>query len=339
MLTRRTAITSMLAAATVPILARAAARATVPTRGFNLTEWLAPEPRVPATSTLRRLRDLGFETIRLPVGLNGISAATLPQIAQVLDRTTSVGFRAILDLHAGDGDQASLKAAWTQLAPLLAGTDPARVYPELLNEPALEPADFLPLRDELASIVRAHAPDHTIIWGPARYQGIWELDSIPPLDDPNQIVTLHYYSPLTFTHQCENWNNSPLERIGNLPFPARRDDPRVEAVAASLNDTDRAVLDEAFLAPWTTAQINADFATAGDWSRRTGIPLMLGEFGVLDFCVDQASRATWIRAVRRAAEEKRIGWVYWELDNGFGFVSSRDDGAEFNHDIIAALLA
>jgi len=338
-LTRRTAIASLLAAAAAPALVRAQPAVTVPTRGFNLPDWLATEPRIPATATLRRLRDLGFESIRLPIDPIAVTPAMLPHIAGVLDRTTSFGFNAILDLHPGPTDGATLAAAWTLLAPLLADTDPAHVYPELVNEPPFEPSDFAAVRDRLAGIVRTHAPNHTLIWGPARYQGIWELDSVPPLDDPNQIVAIHYYSPMAFTHQCESWGSSPLERIGNLPFPATRNDPRVEAVAASLNDTDRAVLDEAFLADWTTAQIDADFATVGDWSRRTGVPVMLGEFGVLDFCADPASRATWIRAVRQAAEANHVGWAYWELDDGFGFISTRGDDSEFDHTIIAALLA
>jgi endoglucanase len=338
-LTRRTAIASMLAAAVAPVLAQSPTPVTVPSRGFNLPDWLAEDPRVPATGTLRRLRDLGFETIRLPIDPGLVSPAMLPRIAHVLDRATSFGFNAILDIHPGASDAETLIAAWTTLGPLLADTDPGRLYPELLNEPAFEATDFAPLRDRLAAIVRTHAPNHTIIWGPARYQGIWELDSIPPLDDLNQIVAIHYYSPMAFTHQCESWGNSPLERIGHLPFPATRDDPRVEAVAASLSDSDQAVLDDALLADWTLAQIDADFATAGDWSRRTGIPVMLGEFGVLDFCVDQVSRATWIRAVREAAEANNIGWAYWELDDGFGFISSRADDATFDHSIIAALLA
>lgn len=339
LLTRRTAIASMLTAVAAPVFAQSPPLVTVPTRGFNLPDWLADEPRVPATSTLRRLRDVGFESIRLPIDPAMISPTTVLRIAQVLDRTTSFGFNAILDMHPGPADADAVAAAWTEVARLLADTDPAHVYPELLNEPAFDPSDFAPLRDRLAAIVRTHAPNHTIIWGPARYQGIWELDNVRPLDDLNQIVAIHYYSPMAFTHQCESWGNSPLERIGNLPFPATRTDPRVEAAAAALTEADRAVLDEAFLADWTLTQIDADFATAGDWSRRTAIPVMLGEFGVLDFCVDPTSRATWIRAVRQAAELNKIGWAYWELDDGFGFISSRGDDAEFDHSIIAALLA
>ena len=337
-ISRRTAIASMLAAAAMPAFGANHA-VKVPTRGFNLPDWLAESPRIPAATTLGRLRDLGFETIRLPIDPTLVAPAFLPRIGAAIEQATSLGFNTIVDMHPGAADSETLVAAWTTLAPLLADSSAGQVYPELCNEPPYEPADFTPLRDRLADIVRTRAPHHTLIWGPARYQGIWELDSTPPLGDGNEIVAVHYYSPMAFTHQCESWGNSPLERIGNLPFPATRADPRVEAVAASLAEADRAVLDEAFLTEWTTAQIEADFAAAGAWSRRNNVPVMLGEFGVLDFCVDPVSRATWIRAVREAAEANAIGWVHWDLDDGFGFISDRGDDASFDHDIIAALLA
>lgn len=66
---------------------------------------------------------------------------------------------------------------------------------------------------------------------------------------------------------------------------------------------------------------------------------MLGEFGVLDFCVDAASRANWIRAVRSAAEANGAGWIYWEADQGFGFMADRTDAGGIDAAITRALLS
>jgi endoglucanase len=65
---------------------------------------------------------------------------------------------------------------------------------------------------------------------------------------------------------------------------------------------------------------------------------MLNEFGVLNFCVDAQSRAAWVRAVREAAEANHIGWTYWELDQGFGFIKSRLSTEGFDAAMMAALL-
>ena len=64
MMNRRAATALMLSAVAAPALGAAKAALNVPTRGFNLPDWLAFEPRVPADRTLEMLRSLGFETIR-----------------------------------------------------------------------------------------------------------------------------------------------------------------------------------------------------------------------------------------------------------------------------------
>ena len=224
MLTRRAATSLLLASLAAPALAAAApARVKVPTRGFALPNWLADPPYEPATAVLAKLRDLGFETIRLPIDPAAVSARMVRHVASVLSTVTNHGFNAILDVHLGAGaTPESISDAWRALADVVADTDPVSVYPELLNEPPYDPAVWADLRDQLAEIVRGRCPDHTLIWGPARYQGIWELDSVPPLPDRNSIVAVHYYSPMGFTHQCENWDDSPLARLHGLPFPATR---------------------------------------------------------------------------------------------------------------------
>ena len=124
--------------------------------------------------------------------------------------------------------------------------------------------------------------------------------------------------------------------------PASPDNPAVTALTAKFEQAgDKEAADflaQEFSTPWTAAHIDADFAKAGEWSRANGCPVILNEFGVLDFCVDPASRAYWIRTVRRAAEANGIGWMYWEVDHGFGFIADRKSTDGFDAGIIDALL-
>src|SRR5690606_20554004 len=99
------------------------------------------------------------------------------------------------------------------------------------------------------------------------------------------------------------------------------------------------LLDTEFSFPWTDERIAADFDDLAAWSARTGTPAILNEFGVLNACVDPASRAHWTRTVRRAAEASGIGWIYWELDHGFGLMADRRDTETFDAGMIEALLA
>ena len=343
-ITRRTATALLLAGLATPVFAKAMAAKTtavkVPTRGFALPDWLAAEPRVPADAVLDALRARGFETIRLPVDPALVTTDFAVNVAEALAMVTGKGFNALLDLHpSGDVDADQVDAAWGILAGVIATTSPDQVYAELLNEPPLDPKQWAQLAFRLIATIRAQAPDHKLIWGPARVQGIWELADQTPPADPNVIASVHYYTPMGFTHQGENWDQSPLARLKNLPFPTTRQSPEVAALAATLDAADLAFLNGEFAGPWTVEHIRNDFADLSKWAKRHKLAVMLGEFGVLNFAVDPISRANWIRAVREAAEGVGAGWVYWEADQGFGFIADRQSTNGFDDTMIGALLA
>ncbi|MDX8432991.1 cellulase family glycosylhydrolase [Mesorhizobium abyssinicae] len=335
----------------------AATKRAVPSQGFNLPGWFEREGgTAPAPAVLEKLRQTGFETIRLPVNGDLVAdgnRAALRGIQRGVAELVGLGFAVLVDMHPSGDLRAAFERyptaaarqvvqAWTALRVVIADLPEDSVYPELLNEPPMERSDWLALRDELAGTVRAKCPLHTLVWGPARFQGIWEIGDTPPLPDDRQIAAIHYYAPMAFTHQCESWDRSPLARLANLPFPATKDSPPVRALVSKLqaagDEEAASVLEQELSSPWTEARIASDFAGLGRWSAAQHCPVMLNEFGVLNFCVDADSRARWVRAVRRAAEANQIGWAHWELDEGFGFIASRQSAEGFDRSMIAALL-
>jgi endoglucanase len=350
------AVAIAAAVALAPAKAAAPSRPARSIRGVNIPAWFdQPGGAAPADQVLERLAELGLTTLRIPVDGELLGdTATLGRIDAALDRLARLGLTTILDMHPGEPlrmllerDPAegarSATAAWDILSRVAARHSPADVWLELLNEPPLDAGDWLPLRDRLAATVRRNAPGHTIVWGAARYQGIWETLEQPPLDDANTIAAVHYYWPIGFTHQCQDWGDSPTARIGDLPFPAALDDPRVAVVRRALENGQDIealeTLDAEFRSPWIDATILADFARLEAWSADTGTPVVLNEFGVLNACVDAISRSHWTGTVRRAAEARGIGWTYWELDQGFGLMADRGDPQSFDETIIEALLA
>lgn len=331
-------------------------------RGFNIPDWLEREGGIaPAPVVLTGLRAAGFTAVRLPINGDRLAfgdatgrATATHEVEAALSLLLEHDFAVMLDLHTSPDLSSLLESdpssgadaavtAWKALAPIAADYGTDQVFPELLNEPPLEPRHWVKLRERLAETVRGACPDHTIIWGAARVQGIWETLEQPALDDANAIAAVHYYWPMGFTHQCQNWSESPLERLAWLPFPAQRDDPAVMARRAALEaDDDRealAVLEEEFSSPWAREQIERDFSDLARWSKATGTPAIVNEFGVLNFCVDPKSRATWTRAVRETAETHGFAWTHWDLDQGFGFMGSRLRAAGFDDAMLEALLA
>ena len=352
----------LAAGAALALPARARPPRRLPTRGFALPGWVDRRNGVaPAPGVLARLGALGFETIRLPVDPDLVSAPEagvreemLARVVDAIGQVIAAGFQAVVDLHpsarlvtafADDPALASrgVVLAWTYLRDVLARFPADGVFAELLNEPPLARHDWLALRTELAQTIRARCPAHTLIWGPARYQGIWELADDPLLPDGNAIAAVHYYWPMGFTHQCEDWDAAPVGRFSGLPFPATRDAPAARALVAKLKRSgDTAALDaldKEFSRAWSTANIATDFESLAAWSRAHGCPVMLGEFGALGFCADAGSRATWIGTVRKAAEANGAGWIYWEADGGFGFIDDRRTSDGFSNQVIEALLS
>ncbi|WP_428425156.1 glycoside hydrolase family 5 protein [Pararhizobium sp.] len=349
---------SLLTALSLPLpgLAQVARGRAVPSRGFNLPGWFdRKDGLAPSEAVLEKLRQTGFETVRLPVNDTLISAGDTAGLRHIHDGVTALvrqGFDVIVDMHPSADLHAALRddfdtgagrtiQAWTTLRDIIADLPASSVYPELLNEPPMGRAAWLPLRDRLAETVRSKCPLHTLIWGPAPSQGIWELTDTPPLADDNQIVAIHFYAPIAFTHQCQTWDTSPLARIANLPFPATRETPlvreRIAELRAAGDEQAAAMIEEQLSIPWTQASIASEFAGLARWSVTHGCPVILNEFGVLNFCVDAESRTSWVRAVRQVAEASQIGWTYWELDQGFGFIQSRQSTEGFDHAMIAAL--
>jgi endoglucanase len=340
----------------VPAHAAAPPRLARAMRGVNVPGWFdQPGGAAPSDEVLERLVELGLTTLRIPIdgALLG-DPRLVGAIDDALDRLQRHDIVTILDMHPGQSLAAllsqdpaaggqSVTAAWEILSRLAAGHSPGKVWLELLNEPPLDAADWLPLRDRLAETVRRNAPDHTIVFGASRYQGIWETLEQPPLDDANAIAAIHFYWPVVFTHQCQSWGDGPTTRIGDLPFPATLNDLRVAAVRRALEnarDTEALdTLDAEFASPWADETILAEFARLEAWSAATGTSVILNEFGVFNACVDAASRGHWTRSVRRAAEAHGVGWTYWDLDQGFGLMADRADAQSFDDTIIGALLA
>ena len=108
-----------------------------------------------------------------------------------------------------------------------------------------------------------------------------------PEDDRHIIVTIHYYAPLTFTHQGAPWVMN-----GALPTGVTWGSP---AEYQAITD---------------------HFDLVARWSKAHQRPIFLGEFGAYDKGA-MTSRAAYTAAVARAAEAHGWPWAYWQFDSDF----------------------
>jgi endoglucanase len=128
-----------------------------------------------------------------------------------------------------------------------------------------------------------------LIIGPAQWNGIDALSELHlPNDDRNILVTVHYYHPMEFSHQGAHWS------------AAYRDVSGVRWLGAESD----------------LLRLRSDLAVGAEWSRKSGRPIHLGEFGALETC-DLDSRVRYTNAVAREAERLGWSWSYWQFDSDF----------------------
>jgi endoglucanase len=277
-------------------------------RGMNLGNCFDVEGDGPSWLHPRHLqivRTSGFDTVRLPVKWSAraedtepyaIHARFLDGVDSIVNRALALGLNVILNVH--DYDQLynawrahteRFLALWRQIGRHYARY-PSRLYLELLNEPRdpMGPDDWNALLSQTLPVVRESNPGRMVIVGSASMSDAGALPQLELPSDDRLIVTFHYYSPFSFTHQGAPWWAGSEDWVGST---------------------------------WGSAQdrraVRADFAAALDWAAENDRPVFLGEFGTYSRA-DIEMRARWTTAVRRHAERLGISWAYWDFGTDFG---------------------
>ena len=214
----------------------------------------------------------------------------------IVTNALASGLNVILDFHEfnaigenPEGNKNRFLAFWRQVSEHFRSA-PATVSFEILNEPCkkLTPALWNEYLGEALAVIRATNPTRTVIVGPAFWNSVDHLDELRlPEGDHNLIVTVHYYKPMTFTHQGTAWTD-------------QRDKLGIEWRGT----------------PEERAAIDRDFDKVQSWSKQHGRPIFLGEFGAYDKA-EMASRARYTAAAARTAERLGWSWAYWQFDSDF----------------------
>lgn len=250
-----------------------------------------------------RIREGGFQTVRIVLQAfshmdseNRLNPTWFKTLDWAVDHALANGLTVILDEHdynvcANDvrGCRSRLTAFWTQVAEHYKDA-PNSVIFEILNEPntQLTAEVWNGMLKEALAVIRASNPRRNVIIGPAFWNNIHYLDRLElPEADRNIIVTVHYYLPMTFTHQGASWN---------------RETAKLSGITWGTDAEKRAV--------------EEDFAGVQDWSKKNDRPILLGEFGAYDRG-DMDSRVRYTSHVARTAESLGWAWAYWQFDSDF----------------------
>lgn len=255
----------------------------------------------------------GFKTIRLPVRFSNNAALTadatidpafMAHVEDLTDRMLAYGLYVILDMHHYrqlDGDTLDPLEAevapsvvntrfvnmWSQIAERFKNKS-GRLLFNLYNEPhgRLTATAWNALSAETLAIVRKTNPARITMIGPVSYNTAWLLKDMKLPNDPNLIVDVHTYDPISFTFQ-------------GLPFY----EPFQPAGVKCCSDKQK-------------SDILIPLDIARQWSIANRYPIYIGEFGVSKFA-GSSDRANYARYMRDQMEARDMSWAYWDFAGNF----------------------
>ncbi|MDZ7314680.1 MAG: glycoside hydrolase family 5 protein [candidate division KSB1 bacterium] len=316
-------------------------------RGVNISHWLSQSDRRGEArrawfteKDVQFLAGLGLDHLRIPIDEEQMwdeqgnqEAEAFALLNSGLDWCAKYKLRAVVDLHILRSHHfiAAEKPLWTQpeaqerflqcwreLSDALKNRPVSMVAYELMNEPvADDPEDWNKLVARAVAVVREREPKRVIVIGSNRWQSVDTFDRLRvPENDPNILLSFHFYEPLAFTHYKASWAHirdytGPVRYPGVTvtqedlaPFPPELQ----EIMKPYVRQFDRGTIIEMIQKPLALA-------------KQTGLPLYCGEWGCLP-TVPQADRLAWYRDVRSVLEENGIGWANWDYKGSFAIVDA-----------------
>lgn len=298
-------------------------------RGVNLGDALDAPYEGDWSLTLKEeffplIAQAGFDSIRVPIRWTTHAEDAPPytidpqffeRIDWVLANAQANGLAVVIDHHHYDqvmsdpaGQHDKFVAMWRQIATRYQNAPDSVIF-ELLNEASGEftATGWNRLVAELVAVIRETNPTRAILVGPIEYNKIVGLPSLKLPDDPNLIVTFHYYEPFSFTTQGAEWMEGAMAWLGNT---------------WEGNAIQRDVIEH-------------DFAKVATWARVNQRPIYLGEFGAINKA-DNQSRVRWTKAVAQSASSHGFSLAYWEFASGFGLYDR--ESQQWNQELLNAVL-
>ncbi len=252
-----------------------------------------------------------------------------------LDWARQYNLRAIVDLHiirahyfnavnegasntlfTDEKAQQGLIDLWSQLQDSLQDRDVDWVAYEFMNEPVADEHDqWNDLVAKVHKALREREPNRTLVIGSNKWQGHWTFKSLRwPENDPNIVLSFHYYNPQILTHYGAHW--VPIrDYAGQVNYPGVLISQEDYQAAP---DSIKPLLEEYLTTEWNRDLIYQQMKDAIDVAAKYNLQLFCGEWGV--YCpVDRELAYKWTKDMLSVFDEFGIAWTTWCYDADFGF--------------------
>ncbi|MDR1743089.1 MAG: glycoside hydrolase family 5 protein, partial [Dysgonamonadaceae bacterium] len=221
-------------------------------RGVNISHWLSQssvrgEQRAQyfTRHDVEFIASLGFDHIRFPVDEEQMfdeqgnkEKEAFALLHNALRWCAEFRLKAVVDLHilrshhfnaeekplfTQASAQEQFYDCWRKISGELRKYPLTMVAYELMNEPVADaPEQWNVIVNRCVAAVRKLEPRRTIVIGSNRWQAYNTVKDLQvPDNDPNIIISFHYYNPFLLTHYRASWTDNRLYR-GPIHYPGKQ---------------------------------------------------------------------------------------------------------------------
>lgn len=330
-------------------------------RGINISHWLSQSDRRGAErkayfteKDVMAIAAAGFDHIRIPIDevqmwedTGNKETLAFDLLHEAIGWAEKHSLKVLVDLHiirshyfldadpplfTDPAEQAKFADLWAQLSAELNQYSTENVAYELLNESvAKDPEDWNKVYRIAYDEVRKNEQERVIFIGSNRWQQAATFPDLRvPENDPNIVLSFHFYSPHVFTHYKASWDNI-RHYTGPVHYPGTTVAPEdTIELTAKVKDIVRHYASESL----NKAKLEEMMQPAIQKADSLGLQLYCGEFGCLKTVPDDA-RQRWFTDIFQIFEENNIAWTNWDYKSGqFGMFNPEDLSLELEEEIV-----
>ena len=273
---------------------------------------------------------LGFDHVRIPFNEEQMfdeNGRKKPEAFALLHKflgwCEEFNLRAVVDLHVlrshhfaaaerplftDAGAQERFYACWREISGELSKYSVDKLAYEPLNEPVADnPEIWNVILNRCVEVIRELEPERTVLMGSNEWS---HWDTMKDLkvreNDPNIIITFHYYKPPLLTHY-----NSWLYRGKEIPVPVHYPGQTIWDV--DLDSAENYAIEGRMI--YNIDVIEKNMMEVMEHAQKYKLKVYCGEYG----CYDAApadDRIRWMRDVNTLFERHGIGRAFWDYSKG-----------------------
>ena len=309
--------------------------------GLNISHWLSQSRQRGENrkayftrSDVEFIANLGYDHIRIPIDEEQmftedgqIEPEAFALLHNALGWCDEFNLRAVVDLHilrshyfnanekplfTETKAQELFYECWRKISGELNKYPVDKVAYEPMNEPvADEHETWSVIVNRCVEVIRELEPNRTIIMGSNRWQSASTVKYLRiPENDPNIIISFHYYNPMLLTHYQASWADTRDVSV-QVHYPGQLIADEDLASAGNYVESGKKVYD--------IGVIEKDFMEAIEVANKYNLKLYCGEYGCIDGA-PQDDKIRWYRDMYTLFEQHGIARANWDYKGGFAIV-------------------